>query len=132
MERAANGYALRMIGTNVDITERKRAEDLMREANSAFATWLTPPANTFGKPMRIALPLPVQTRGIGAGPCDGKVAGSPPSEFMPPGEAERVGRWIAAQSVTGGGSQTSSMTVTDAGEIRWRVHQLQAGAGRGR
>jgi diguanylate cyclase (GGDEF)-like protein/PAS domain S-box-containing protein len=122
MERAANGFALRMIGTNVDITERKRAEDLMRESEQRFRdvvdasgeyVWETDAQwhyRYLSKRAEYVLGHPME-----------KLLGHMPAEFMPPGEAERVSRWIGAHSVPGGGfTDLEHMTVTEAGEIRWQ------------
>ena len=122
MERAPNGYALRMIGTNADITERKRAEDQIRESEQRFRdvveasgeyVWETDgewryrylsrrAESVLGRPIELLL-------------------GRRPADFMPPGEPQRVSRWIAANAVPGGAfTDLEHMMVTESGEIRWQ------------
>jgi len=122
MERAPNGYALRMIGTNADITERKRAEDQIRESEQRFRdvvdasgeyVWETDGERRYrflSKRAESVLGHPIE-----------HLLGHRPGDFMPPGEPQRVSRWIAANSVPGGAfTDLEHMTVTESGEIRWQ------------
>jgi diguanylate cyclase (GGDEF)-like protein/PAS domain S-box-containing protein len=122
IERAGDGHALRVTGTNADITARKRAEEQVRASEQRFrdvveasgeyvweadAQWRY---RYLSKRAESVLGHPIE-----------RLLGHAPSDFMPPGEAPRVSRWIAANAVAGGAfTDLEHMTVTASGEIRWQ------------
>ena len=89
-QRAPDGTALRMIGTNADITERKQAELILRESQQRFADvvgasgeyiWELDQAGNFTY-------VSSKTEQVFGYPGE-EMLGRPPTDFMPAGEAQR-------------------------------------------
>ena len=122
IKRTPAGHALRMIGTNADITDRKRAENQMRESEQRFRdvveasgeyVWETDSEWRFRY-------LSWRAESVLGRPI-GELLGRRASDFMPRGEPQRVSRWIAANMVAGGAfTDLEHTTVTASGEIRWQ------------
>jgi diguanylate cyclase (GGDEF)-like protein/PAS domain S-box-containing protein len=120
--RGADGLTQGFYGMMIDITERKRAEDQIRESEQRFRdvvdasgeyVWETDAEWRYrylSKRAEFVLGHPIE-----------HLLGRRSSDFMPAGEAERVSRWIAANSVPGGSfTDLEHMMVAEAGDIRWQ------------
>jgi len=105
-----------------DVTQRRRAEDLIRESEQRFRdvveasgeyVWETDAHWRYRY-------LSQRAESVLGRPLE-HLLGHTPSEFMPPEEAPRVNRWIAANSAPGGAfTDLEHMTVTESGEIVWQ------------
>jgi diguanylate cyclase (GGDEF)-like protein/PAS domain S-box-containing protein len=106
----------------IDITERRRAEDQVRESEQRFRDVVEASGEYIWETdaeWRYTY-LSKRAESVFGRPLDG-ILGRTAREFMPPGEHQRVARWIAANAVPGGGfTDLEHMTVTGAGEIVWQ------------
>jgi diguanylate cyclase (GGDEF)-like protein/PAS domain S-box-containing protein len=106
----------------LDVTERRRAENQIRESEQRFRdvveasgeyVWEADAQGRYtylSKRAESVLRRPIA-----------ELLGHAASEFMPPGEAQRVSRWITANCVPGGAfTDLEHMMVTASGEIVWQ------------
>ena len=120
--QGADGAVLGFYGMMIDISARKRAEDQVRESEQRFRDVVEASGEYVWEAdgqWRYRY-LSKRAESVLGHPIEGLI-GHAPSEFMPPGEALRVSRWIAANAVPGGAfTDLEHMTVTESGEIRWQ------------